>query len=1498
MQPSGQLTVVSAPHPLLTAHSSVDLPVGLHLDQILEAVQTDPILRHHAHIFLDGALVPRADWQNVTPAIGQEVTIRVVPTGGGGKNPLRTILSIAVLIVGTAFGGPLGTALFGFAQGSAVGAAIGAALITTAGGLLINAIVPPPQPTFTGEHEGKKASQVFAIQAARNRPRPFSPVPVILGRHKMVPPLGAQTYTEIHGGSQYLRMLAVWGYGPLTISDLKIGETDITDFEDVEVETREGRSTDDPITLYTRNVFEERFSVLLSSADGWHTRTTRDDTEEVILDFATPRGVSQFREDGTRIFVTVRVDIEYRRVGDANWVSYTTLGSPHFSDASTTPKPRTYIIPNLMGAPEQYEVRVRRFTPDSTSDRVFDDVYWTVLRSIRAGDPITFDKPLALTAIRIRATDQLSGIVDRLNATVSSHVLDWDGTNWAEAETSNPASLFRHVLQGAARANPTPDSRLDLPSLQAWHDFCVLHNYEYNGVTDYSSSVLEVLREIAAAGRASPAFADGKWGLAVDTGTQLPVQHFTPRNSSSFRASRAFSEVPDALRVRFNNRDEGWRQDERLVYRDGFDKASAKKFATLEAPGITDPDHVYRFGRFHLAQILLRRELWTCELDFEYIVASRGDRVLLTHDVLLVGQKAARIKSVAVDSSGNATAIQIDEQITMVSGTAYGVSIRTPADAAVKAQVDTVAGTTKTLMFSTPIPAATFISIGDLLAFGTFGQETIDGLVVSVASATELTARVSILPWQSPGVYDSETGPIPPYVTGLTPISLDRITLVIVNLRSDESALRKEGATLVPTISVDVRPIDYLQAIIDAQIRPVLATGATEEGTWANAEVRSRGSAYIEIGGVNEGSAYDLRFRWSAGATLFPGAWTEELNHTVVGQTTLPGPATNLQAIALQAGFRATWTNPAVIDFAGMRIYVNETNDFSTARRIGNVNADYYIAQQLTEGVLVYIWAESEDRGGRLGTLAGPVTVTPLAPGAAAAILTGTGDPDNNDGKDGDIYVQADGSVWRKAAGAWTDTGIDLTGPSSATIRSGDIAVGATPTVDGTTVGDVFLATDGRWWRWSGMAWVLQGNLTGRDGPGVEFVFQTTTTDTAPALAQLAADVMQLPDQVPTGWEDDPQGVDETNRFEWVSQRTRDSAGVWGDFSTPAQWAVYIPGRDGPGVEFVFRTTTTNTAPALVQLATDLMQLPDQVPTGWEDDPQGVDETNQFEWVSQRTRDSAGTWGNFSAPAQWAVYIPGQDGPGVEFVFQTTTTDTAPALAQLAADVMQLPDQQPAGWSDDPQGVDETNRFEWVSQRARDSAGVWGNFSTPAQWAVYIPGEKGGPGEQGFPGQQGDPGEKGGKGPPGIIGFPGQQGDPGEKGGKGPPGIIGFPGQQGDPGDKGGPGGAGAVGQPGQQGNPGDKGGLGGAGAVGQPGQQGNPGDKGGLGGAGVKGVSGLPGAAGNPGAGGQQVFVYYTNAPADTLATDLVPLQLLNDGRWSTASGYFWYGDATQVPN
>ena len=400
----------------------------------------------------------------------------------------------------------------------------------------------------------------------------------------------------------------------------------------------------------------------------------------------------------------------------------------------------------------------------------------------------------------------------------------------------------------------------------------------------------------------------------------------------------------------------------------------------------------------------------------------------------------------------------------------------------------------------------------------------------------------------------------------------------------------------------------------------------------------------LRVPGVVAGEGYQIRARhWNRRGVA--GAWSAVHANTIDGDLTPPGQMTSFDLSPLPGGYRATWANPTDDDFALARVYAGGNTSFATADLVAEAAANYYVATGLPAGTAVFVWVRAVDASGNAGQVRGPVEVTPTLVAAGSAILTGTGAPDNADGEDGDIYVQADGTVWRKTSGVWVDTGINLTGPGGgtdgATILSGDVADGAAPAVSGTTAGDVFLATDGRWWRWSGTAWIFRGNLTGRDGPGAEFVFQTTTADVAPALIQLPSDIMQMDDQVPAGWEDDPQGVDATDQFEWVSQRTRNSAGVWSIFSAPAHWAVYIPGRDGPGAEYVFRTTTTSAAPNLIQLTADRMQLDDQVPNGWEDDPQGVDFTTQFEWVSQRTRDSDGIWSNFSAPAQWAVYVPG-----------------------------------------------------------------------------------------------------------------------------------------------------------------------------------------------------------------------------------------------------------------
>ena len=188
-----------------------------------------------------------------------------------------------------------------------------------------------------------------------------------------------------------------------------------------------------------------------------------------------------------------------------------------------------------------------------------------------------------------------------------------------------------------------------------------------------------------------------------------------------------------------------------------------------------------------------------------------------------------------------------------------------------------------------------------------------------------------------------------------------------------------------------------------------------------------------------------------------------------------------------------------------------------------------------------------------------------------------------------------------------------------------------------------------------------------------------------------------------------------------------------------------------------------------------------------------------------------------------------------------------------------------------------------------------GNLRGP-QGTKGIQGEKGDIG-QGLPGPTGPPGDIGIKGEPGRQGVSGPPGPPGD------PGIKGEPGRQGPPGPEGPAGEQGIRGEPGRQGSPGGSGPPGIQGIQGQrglpgvQGVQGLAGPRGGPGDPGPKGSLGPVGSVGQKGSAGDSQFVYYTNAPSDTDPATLVPLTRLSDGRWTTSSGYYWYGDATQVP-
>lgn len=154
----------------------------------------------------------------------------------------------------------------------------------------------------------------------------------------------------------------------------------------------------------------------------------------------------------------------------------------------------------------------------------------------------------------------------------------------------------------------------------------------------------------------------------------------------------------------------------------------------------------------------------------------------------------------------------------------------------------------------------------------------------------------------------------------------------------------------------------------------------------------------------------------------------------------------------------------------------------------------------------------------------------------------------------------------------------------------------------------------------------------GADGTDIEFIYLRNTGSTPSKPTSVNTD-----DYVPTGWTDNPQGITETYKYEWVCVRTKPSGtDTWSAFSTPVIWAKWgDKGTDGDGTEYVFKRTEVETAPDAILVGSTADRY---VPTGWTDEPSGVSADYPFEWVSIRHKTN-GKWGSFSEPTLWNNYV-------------------------------------------------------------------------------------------------------------------------------------------------------------------------------------------------------------------------------------------------------------------
>lgn len=906
--------VVVRASPLRTETAEIIVLEGRTVAELVALVLPDSVLRGIAQAWLvDEAVgepwpVPPDRWHLVRPKAGVRLFVAPVPRGGGGNKVLRTVLAIAVVVAAAVVPGAVfpGATLFGSA---AAFTAVAGLAISITGTLLINALLPVGTPRLGELGLGAAGRTSPTLSGSSNQARPWRPVPRIYGRHRVVPPKAARDTTESEGETTWLRCLFDFGYGPLQLSDMRIGAVPIEQFEGVDIEVRQGYPDDPPITLYTDTVRSDPYSIKVSQAGGPQTVQSRDGAIELGIDLSWSALISYVQSGAVTASVSLR--IEYRPVGSPHWV----LGANETVSAQARGAyTRSWRFTGL--APARYEIRVTRLSADTEGTQgVFTTFFLTQVRSVLPGTPVRA-QARCLVALRIKATDQLNGTIQDFSAVAQALLPVWDGTAWTVQATRNPAWAYLDVLRGRAIRFPVADSRVQLADFLAWAQRCDAlvggqPKHTCDLVVDARGTVLETLRDIAACGRATPGMRDGRFSIVEDLPQTVPIQHFTPRNSWGFSGSKVFVEPWHGLRVRFIDPDRDWEQGEVVVYADGYDETNATRIDTLDLLGCTRRDQAMREGRYHLAAATLRPETYELNCDVENLLCRRGDLVRVSHDVPLWGSGWGRVRS-RIMAGPSVAGVVIDEPVPIRADRLYALRWRAADAAGGVASVTAAAGEATSFTFASPLPPATAPDAGDLVMVGEAERETAPLIVKAIEPGPNLTAKL-VLVDAAPAIHQADVGPIPAFDPLITlpfvpPRALPEAPILAEVFSGTAALLRAGDGTVLARIGVRLRAADGDLSPAGFQVRARPAGGA-------EFEVWSGPGPTVFSGAVLDGASYELQARAVSAAGL-AGPWSPLVTHVVAGKAEPPADVAGF----VISGRQLDWQAVPELDLAGYRI--------------------------------------------------------------------------------------------------------------------------------------------------------------------------------------------------------------------------------------------------------------------------------------------------------------------------------------------------------------------------------------------------------------------------------------------------------------------------------------------------------------------------------------------------------------------------------------------------
>ncbi|EPF0315183.1 host specificity protein J [Enterobacter chuandaensis] len=547
-------------------------------------------------------------------------------------------------------------------------------------------------------------------------------------------------------------------YGPVDqehLSSFKLNKTPVTDatgsvsVNGVSVAWRPGSETQSPINGFSAI----EATTIVNTEVTYDTPLVRTITDQGVTRVRFNVGVTGLVEQdtkGNQKNTSVTLVLE-SRTGASGWVIEKTV-------TITGKISGEYLEAHLIDAPDikPFDIRVRRITPDSSSDLLSNGTTWNSYSEI-TDDNLSY--PFSAIAGAVIDRDQytdtpsrtyhLRGLIvsvpDNYDPIARTYSGLWTG-GFKQAWTNNPAWLFRELAKNsrfglAKRAGYIDVDDGALYALSQYCDQLVDDGYggkeprmTLNAYITEQASARDILDKIASMFRGIALWDGMRLSVMLDA-PQDPIATITNANvvDGNFkRSSVKRSEKYNAVVVSWTDPDNGWEQVKEYVSDDDMIARGNYNETTLEAFGCTSRGQAWRAGKWLLETAKRESSRLTFQMARDAIHFTPGDIV----EIMDNNYAGARLGGRIMSHSGNKITVDAVESSLIAGGDI--MSIMGSNGKFVKYVIDGVANNVVTLK-TTP----SWVRDGTVFAISTSNVSTRLFRILSVAE-TESNSVYSI----------------------------------------------------------------------------------------------------------------------------------------------------------------------------------------------------------------------------------------------------------------------------------------------------------------------------------------------------------------------------------------------------------------------------------------------------------------------------------------------------------------------------------------------------------------------------------------------------------------------------------------------------------------------------------------------------------------------------------------------------------------------------------